>query len=66
MTTRHLAAIVVGGMVGYSRLMGADEEGTLSWLQVLRGEMIDPALMKQQPTRVTMCAALQSIVFQLH
>jgi hypothetical protein len=29
MTTRRLAAILAVGTVGYSRLMGADEEGTL-------------------------------------
>ena len=31
-------------VVGYSRLMGADEVGTLSRLNVLRRELIDPAI----------------------
>ena len=44
MTTRHLAAILAVDMVGYSRLMGADEEGTLARLQALRREIIDPCV----------------------
>jgi class 3 adenylate cyclase len=39
---RKLAAIVVADVVGYSRLMGADEEGTLARLKVYRRELIDP------------------------
>jgi adenylate cyclase len=31
-------------VVGYSRLMGADEAGTLSRLNTLRRELIDPAI----------------------
>jgi adenylate cyclase len=41
---RKLAAILVADVVGYSRLAGADEEGTLSLLRTLRGEVIDPAV----------------------
>jgi class 3 adenylate cyclase len=48
MTTRRLAAILGADMVGYSRLMGADEEGTLARLQALRGEVIDPAVSKNR------------------
>jgi hypothetical protein len=33
---------VVGPIVGYSRLMGADEEGTLAALKVIRRELVDP------------------------
>ncbi len=29
-------------MVGYSRLMGKDEEGTLGRLKALRSELLDP------------------------
>ena len=33
---RRLAAILVADVVGYSRLMGADEEGTLLRLKAIR------------------------------
>jgi len=46
MTTRRLAAILAADMVGYSRLMGADEEGTLARLQALRQQIIDPSVAK--------------------
>ncbi len=39
---RHLAAILVADAVGYSRLIRADEEGTLDRLKALRHEIIDP------------------------
>ena len=39
---RKLAAILAADIVGYSRLMGADEEGTLSRLKALRIQLIDP------------------------
>ena len=38
------AAIVVADMVGYSRLMGNDETGTLAELKTLRRELIDPKI----------------------
>src|SRR5262245_27407377 len=37
-----MAAILAADVVGYSRLMGADEEGTLARLKAHRREMIDP------------------------
>jgi adenylate cyclase len=40
--SRRLAAILAADVVGYSRLMGADEEGTLERLKRLRQEVIDP------------------------
>jgi TolB-like protein/class 3 adenylate cyclase/tetratricopeptide (TPR) repeat protein len=40
--TRRLAAILVADVVGYSRLMEADEAGTLSTLKILWSELIDP------------------------
>jgi adenylate cyclase len=40
--TRKLAAIVVADMVGYSRLMEADESGTLAKLTAIRKELINP------------------------
>lgn len=39
---RRLAAILVGDVVGYSRLMGQDERGTLRRLKVIRREIVDP------------------------
>ena len=40
-STRHLAAILAADVAGYSRLMGADEEGTLARLKAHRNELID-------------------------
>jgi adenylate cyclase len=39
---RRLAAILAVDVAGYSRLMGADEEGTLARLKAHRRELIDP------------------------
>jgi adenylate cyclase len=39
--TRRLAAILAADVAGYSRLMGADEEGTLERLKALRRDVID-------------------------
>jgi TolB-like protein/class 3 adenylate cyclase len=41
---RRLAAILCADVVGYSRLMGADEVGTLARLNRHRDELIDPAI----------------------
>ena len=41
---RRLAAILSADVVGYSRLMGIDEARTLSRLNALRRELIDPAI----------------------
>jgi adenylate cyclase len=41
---RRLAAILAADVVGYSRLIGIDEEGTIERLRVLRRELIDPAI----------------------
>jgi len=40
-TTRKLAAILAGDVVGYTRLMGADEEGTLAQLKSYRRDLVD-------------------------
>jgi adenylate cyclase len=42
--TRKLAAILAADVVGYSRLVGIDEEGTIARLNALRDELIDPNL----------------------
>ena len=41
---RRLAAILAADVAGYSRLMGADEEGTLERLKALRRELLDPRI----------------------
>ena len=43
---RRLAAILAADVVGYSRLMAADEEGTLARLRAFRAESIDPTIAK--------------------
>jgi adenylate cyclase len=45
---RRLAAILAADMVGYSRLMEADEVGTLARLKTHRLELIDPAIAKNR------------------
>src|SRR5438477_4100550 len=41
---RRLAAILAADVVGCSRMMGADEVGTLRRLRAYRGDLIDPAI----------------------
>jgi adenylate cyclase len=43
-TSRRLAAILAADVAGYSRLMGADEEGTLERFKALRRELLDPKI----------------------
>src|ERR1700757_3485996 len=43
---RKLAAIVATDVVGYSRLMGRDESGTLARLRKNRSERLEPVLQK--------------------
>ena len=45
-TVRRLAAILSADVVGYSRLMGIDEAGTLDALRAHRAELIDPAIVE--------------------
>jgi adenylate cyclase len=39
---RRLAAVLAADVAGYSRLMGADEEGTLARLKAVRKTLVDP------------------------
>ena len=41
---RRLIAVVYADMVGYSRLIGLDDVGTLERLRALRSSLIDPAI----------------------
>ncbi len=43
---RRLAAILAADMVGYSRQMSRDESGTLARLKIYRGELFEPALVR--------------------
>ncbi|MBM3568160.1 MAG: alpha/beta fold hydrolase [Alphaproteobacteria bacterium] len=46
--TRRLAAILAADVVGYSRLIGTDELGTIRALRALRGECVDPAVARHR------------------
>src|ERR1700724_2701607 len=45
---RRLAAILAADVVGYSRLVGEDEEGTLEKLKVLRRTVADPKIKEHR------------------
>src|SRR5262249_27080119 len=45
---RRLAAILAADVAGYSRLMGADEEGTLARLKAHRRELIDAKIAEHR------------------
>jgi TolB-like protein len=45
---RRLAAIFAADIAGYSRLMGADEEGTLRQLKAHRKELVDPKITEHR------------------
>ena len=45
---RRLAALLAADVEGYSRLIGADEEGTLARLKEHRRELIDPKIAEHR------------------
>ncbi len=45
---RRLAAILAADVVGYSRLMGRDEEGTLARLKDCRRSLVDPKIAEHR------------------
>ena len=45
---RRLAAVMAADVAGYSRLMGADEEGTLGKLKALRKALVDPKIVEHR------------------
>jgi len=47
-SVRRLTAILAADVVGYSRLMGADEEGTHQRLQAHLRELIDPKIAEHR------------------
>ena len=42
--SRRLVAILAADVVGFSRLVGADEDRTLARLRALRSDLIDPTV----------------------
>src|SRR6516164_9767289 len=65
--TRRLAAILAADVAGYSRLMGADEEGTHKRLQAHRRELVEPKIAEHSGRVVKntgdgMLAEFQSVV----
>ena len=46
--TRRLAAILAADVAGYSRLIEADEEGTLNRLKSIRADIIDPKITQHR------------------
>src|SRR3712207_3566461 len=45
---RRLTAILAADVAGYSRLMGADEEGTLAQLKAHRFALVDPKIAEHR------------------
>ena len=45
---RRLTALLAADVAGYSRLMGADEEGTLAALKAIRRELVDPRIVEHR------------------
>src|SRR5438552_12100091 len=45
---RRLTAILAADVVGYSRLMGANESGTLAALDTLRTDLVDPKISEHE------------------
>jgi len=41
---RRIAVVLCADVVGYSRLMGRDEEGTLAALNAVRRDIVDPKI----------------------
>src|SRR5262245_33452335 len=44
----RFAVILCADVVGYSRLMGIDEEGTLAALRAVRRELVDPKIVEHR------------------
>ena len=47
-STHRLAAILAADVAGYSRLMGADEEGTHERLKAHLGQLVDPKIKEHR------------------
>ena len=58
---RRLAAILVADVVGYSRLMGDDEAGTLKRLKSLREELVQPKITERGGRKVVFVVKGQKV-----
>ena len=58
---RRLAAILATDVVGYSRLIREDEEGTIAALKSLRADLIDPKIAAHHG-RISDCAIVSAEV----
>ena len=70
-TQRRLAAILAADVVGYSRLIRKDEEGTLARLKALRNDLINPKIAEYNGRIVKlmgdgMLAEFPSVVDSVH
>src|SRR5712672_2127364 len=61
---RRLTAILAADVVGYSRLMGADEAGTIAALNVLRNDFIDGKIAEHQGRVVKLTGDGMLVEFQ--
>jgi class 3 adenylate cyclase len=59
---RKLIAVVYADMVGYSRLIGFDDAGTIERLGRLRKDLIDPAIA-EHVSRIALFDGAESTVF---
>jgi hypothetical protein len=68
---RKIAAILADDVVGYSRLVGADDDRTLARLRALRSDLIDPTIAVHhgrivKRTYVSTSARSMSVQAHLH
>ncbi len=62
---RRLAAILAADVVGYSRLMGEDETGTLDALRAHRAELIEPKIAEHIPRLLRSARNITMVTKQL-
>jgi adenylate cyclase len=56
---RHIAAILAADVVAYSRLMEADEAGTLAVLKARRCDVLEPLVAKHRANAVRLGQAIR-------
>src|SRR4029077_17714361 len=61
---RKLVAVMYADMVGYSRLIGLDDAGTLARLRAMRRDLIDPAIEEHAGRIVQTGGDFPLIVFE--
>src|SRR3954471_19724650 len=61
---RRLLAIVAADVVGYSRMMEANEPGTIARLQAVRAELIDPLIARHHGRIVKLMGDGALLVFE--